>query len=426
MKKVIVFILVACLCSALWAGGSEDTPEGPVTLRIMSPASDFTDEWIESWNSANPDIQLVREDLDQAKWIADYLSDSSADIINFGVGAEIPYFAKRGMLYDLTDYFDNSALFKDDIDVGGSGAYLFEDSWYGLPKDYNNVTAITYNRELFDRAGLAYPSATEPMTYDEFEALAAELTELDDSIFGTEVHGFWFLFMASDMAYMIDKTLHTDNQTKMNEDPEVRDIWKTFLRWRKEGISSNIENPISGWAGSAFQTGNIGMVQLGYWYGASCASVEGYNEMYGWAPAPIMEEGGKRVTNSLGATGFIVSSQTKYPDQVFEVFEWYMAGAPGKERAETGWGIPPLESLQTLLPYDNDFNIVRKDIALEEVQYMMPPQVSWYARTGVYQSNWKEVENAYLNGEVTEDEAIDLFYEKMNEALAYGKEEVGE
>ncbi len=96
MKKVIVFILVACLCSALWAGGSEDTPEGPVTLRIMSPASDFTDEWIESWNSANPDIQLVREDLDQAKWIADYLSDSSADIINFGVGAEIPYFAKRG------------------------------------------------------------------------------------------------------------------------------------------------------------------------------------------------------------------------------------------------------------------------------------------------------------------------------------------
>ena len=67
-----------------------------------------------------------------------------------------------------------------------------------------------------------------------------------------------------------------------------------------------------------------------------------------------MEEGGKRVTNSLGATGFVVSSQTKYPDQVFEVFEWYMAGSPGKERAETGWGIPPLESLQSLLPYDKD------------------------------------------------------------------------
>lgn len=428
MKKVIVLALLLCLSLSLWANGSQDSQEkqeGPVTLRIMSPASDFTDEWIASWNSENPDIQLVREDLDQMKWIADFMSDSTADIINLGVGAEIPYFAKRGMVYDLTDYFNGSSMLKNDIDQEGSGAYNFEKSWYGLPKDYNNVTAITYNKELFDRAGLPYPSATEPMTYAEFEALAAKISALDETIFGTEVHGFWFLFMASDMAYMIDKPLHADDQTRMNNDPEVREIWKTFLRWRKEDISSNLENPISGWAGSAFQSGNIGMVQLGYWYGASCAGVEGYNEKYGWAPAPVMEKGGRRVTNSLGATGFVISSQTKYPDQAFKVFEWYMAGAPGKERAETGWGIPPLKSLQSLLPYDNDFNKVRKDIAMEEVKHMLPPQVSWYARSGVYQSNWKEAEGAYLLGEVDEDGAIDMFFELMDEALALGKEELG-
>ena len=426
MKKYLVLMLLISVVVGLWAGGENEANQGPVTLRIMSPASDFTDEWIDSWNSANPNIQVVREDLDQTKWIADYIGGSSADIINLGSGAEIPYFAKRGMLYDLTDYFNASPVLKNDIDLEGSGAYFFEDSWYGLPKDYNNVTAITYNKELFDRAGLPYPSATEPMTYREFEALAKKLSALDNSIFGTEVHGNWFLFMASDMAYMIDKQLHTDNQTKMNNDPAVRDIWKTFLRWRKEGITSNLKNPISGWAGSAFQAGNIAMVQLGYWYGASCAAVEGYNEKYGWAPAPIMKKGGKRVTNSLGATGFIISSQTKYPDQAFKVFEWYMAGEPGKERAETGWGIPPLKSLQPLLPYDNEFNKVRKDIAMEEVKYMKPPQTSWYARNNVYQANWKVAENAYLKDEVTEDGAIDMFYKLMNEAFALGKEEVGE
>jgi multiple sugar transport system substrate-binding protein len=225
---------------------------------------------------------------------------------------------------------------------------------------------------------------------------------------------------------MLGKTLHVENQSKMNEDPVVRDIWKYFLRLRKDNISSNLTNTLSGWAGSAFQSDNIAMVQLGYWYGASCAEVPGYDQKYGWAPAPVMAKDGVRVTNSLGATGFVISAKTKYPDQAFKVFEWYMADMPGVERAETGWGIPPLVSLQSKLPYDSDFDKVRKDIALEEVKYMRPPQTSWYTRNEVYLNNWKEAEQAYLSGAVSEDGAIDMFYKSMNEVLKLGMEEVGE
>ena len=77
------------------------------------------------------------------------------------------------MLLDLTDYFKESSYIKeDDIDLEGCGAYRFDGevsgqgSWYGLPKDYNNVTAITYNKEIFTKAGVPFPSATEPMSYD--------------------------------------------------------------------------------------------------------------------------------------------------------------------------------------------------------------------------------------------------------------------
>jgi multiple sugar transport system substrate-binding protein len=426
MKKVfIVCMLLLAFGMQTWAGGDAEAQKGPVTLRIMSPSSDFTDEWITTWNKANPDIQLVREEVDQTKWIADHLAGTPADIINMGSGSDIPYFAKRGLLLDLTKYFSASKFFTD-IDKGGSGAYFFENKWYGLPKDYNNVTAITYNKELFTQAGIPFPSQTEPMTYDEFFALAKRLSNPAKGIFGTEVHGGWSTFIASDMAYMIGKTLHTDNQSKMNEDPAVRNIWKFFLRLRKENISSNLQNTLSGWAGSAFQAGNIAMVQLGYWYGASCAAIPGYNEKYGWAPAPVMVKGGTRVTNSLGATGFVISAKTKYPAQAFKVFEWYMADVPGVERAVTGWGIPPLLSLQPKLPYDNAFNKARKDIAMEEVKYMRPPQTSWYTRSLVYQNNFKDAEREYLAGNVSEDGAIDMFYKNMNEALRLGKMEMGE
>lgn len=434
MKKRAVFSLIV-LGTILISVLSGSSVMAKVTLRIMSPESDFTEAWITSWNTAHPDIQLVREDLDQAKWVADYLAGNPADLMNIGAGAEIPFFVKRGMLLDLSDYFKKSSYIKeDDIDLEGCGAYRFDGevsgqgSWYGLPKDYNNVTAITYNKEIFTKAGVPFPSATEPMTYTEFYELAKKLTDTSgpNAIFGTEVHGNWPFFIAGDMAYMIDKKLHSDDYLTMNDDPEIRDIWKYFLRLHQEGISSNLEHPMSGWAGSAFQAGNVAMVQLGYWFGASSAGVEGYAEKFGWAPAPIMQKGGKRVTNSLGATGFVISSKTQYPDEAFQVFEWYMGGEPGIERAKTGWGIPPLKSLQGLLPEETEFDKVRKQIALEEVKYMKPPQLSPYVRLQVYSTNWNAAKQAVLAGDIDLDQAVDMFFEAMNEALELGKEEIGE
>ena len=406
-----------------------------VTLRVMSPDSDFTEAWINLWNEQNPNIQVVREDLNPAKWIADYMAGTPADLMNIGAGAEIPFFVKRGMLLDLTDYFKKSSLIKeDDIDLEGCGAYRFDGevsgqgSWYGLPKDYNNVTAITYNKEIFTKAGIPFPSATEPMSYDEFYEIAQKLTDTSTKnvVFGTEVHGFWPFFIAGDMAAMIGKKLHSDDNLTLNDDPEIREIWKYFLKLRQEGISSNLENPLSGWAGGAFQSGNIAMVQLGYWYGASCAAVEGYADKFGWAPAPVMEKGGKRVVNSLGATGFVISARTKHPDEAFKVFEWYMGGKPGLERAETGWGIPPLKSMHALLPEETEFDKVRKELALEEVKYMEPPQLSPYVRLDVYTASWNAAKQALLAGDVDMDGAIDMFYAAMNEAFALGKEEIGE
>ncbi|MCP4403223.1 MAG: extracellular solute-binding protein [bacterium] len=428
-----LFVLATILFSVIC--GPSDVAAKKITLRFMSPESGLTEAWIKLWNDANPDIQIVREDLDHAKWIADSMAGKPADLKNLGSGTEVPFFVKRGMFLDLTDYFKKSSYIKeDDIALEGCSSYRFDGevsgqgSWYGLPKDYNNVTAITYNKEIFKNAGVPFPSATEPMSYEEFYQLAQKLTDTSGQnvIFGTEVHGNWPFYIASDMAYMIGKKLHSDDYLTMNEDPEIRDIWKYFLRLRQEGISSNSEHPLSGWAGPAFQAGNIAMVQLGYWFGASTAGVEGYEDKFGWAPAPVMEKGGKRVTNNLGATGVVISSRTKYPDEAFKVFEWYMGAEPGLERAETGWGIPPLKSMHGLLPEETEFDKVRKEIALEEMKYMEPPQLSSYVRVDVYAANWNVAKQALLAGDVDLDGAVDMFYEAMNEAFELGKEEIGE
>ena len=79
-----------------------------------------------------------------------------------------------------------------------------------------------------------------------------------------------------------------------------------------------------------------------------------------------------------------------------------------------------------VLPEETEFDKVRKEIALEEVKYMKPPQLSPYVRVDVYAANWNAAKQALLAGEVDLDGAINMFYETMNEAFALGKEEIGE
>ncbi len=424
-KKIGICLM---LIGALVISGVSARAAEQVTLRIMTEMASLSDELIAAWHKDNPNIKIVREDVNGTKFIADYLAGTPADVFQVGAGADIPYYVKRGILLNISDYLKNSQYFKEsEIDIGGNHAYKVDGQWYGLPKDYNNVTAITYNKTLFKKAGIAFPSSTEPMTYDEFYEIARKLTKTTGTkpIFGTEIHGFWSIFIADDKAKMIGKQIMDGDV--MNNDPEVRAIWKELLQLRKEGISSNLENPLSGWAGSAFQAGNIAMVQLGYWFGASIAgSVEGYHEKFGWAPAPVMKKGGMRVTSNLGATGFVIASKTKHPDETFKFFDWYMGGKAGLERASTGWGLPPVVTMNKLLPRGNEFDKIRTEIALESVKYMKAPSLSNYVRVEAYASAWNKAKQAALTGSVDLDGAIDMFYKGVNEAIELGKEEIGE
>ncbi len=104
-KRIILSLFVVATVVFGLVCGSPALAAKKVTLRVMTPESDFTEAWINLWNEQNPNIQVVREDLNPAKWIADYMAGTSADLMNIQAGAEIPFFFKRGMLLDLTDYF---------------------------------------------------------------------------------------------------------------------------------------------------------------------------------------------------------------------------------------------------------------------------------------------------------------------------------
>ena len=440
IKWGLVALLLVLGISMLFAGGSQEGAKGPVTVTFMVQESDLPKDFIDSFNADNPNINLVRVDRNFEKWMADAMAGIAADMLQMN-GSEVPYFALRGLILEMTDYIEKSPLFEwDDIDPLGNQHWQFDGkefgkgAWYGLTKDYNNIGCITYNTEMFAKAGLAKLSTTQPITYqDDLYNMAKKLTQKEASgnviVFGIEFDGRWAALWASDMAYAEGTNFWADDiSSKMNNDPKMRNIWKYWLRYKVEDIASNIRNPAAGWAGAMFQSDRAAMVQLGYWFGAQLMANEGYETKYAWAPTPILRKGSKRYTNTLGATGTAIYSKTKYPDAAFKVFEWYNAGDYGLERAKTGWGIPPLFSLRQYLPKNNEYNTSRLEIAFDDAKYFVPwmgALTPFALPRSLFQGPWNTHVDALVKGDTNYDTFIDRFYSDLDEILEAGREELG-
>jgi len=439
LKFGLATMLLLICASVLFAGGDQES-KGPVTVTFMVHEADLPKDFVDSFNADNPMVNLIRVEANWEKWMADAMAGTAADLMQVN-GDQTAYFTHRGLWLDMTDMMDKSEMIQwDDIDPLGNLHYQYDGTvygkgpWYGLTKDYNNIGAITYNREMFKDAGIADLSTTKRITYqDEFYDLAKKLTQKDSSgnviIFGTEFAGNWATFWSSDMAYAEGTTFWSDDSaSKMNNDSKMRNIWKYWAKFKVDDIASNIRNPASGWTGAMFQSDRVAMVQLGYWFGAQMMSNEGYNEKYGWAPTPILRKGSKPYTNTLGATGTAIYAKTKYPEAAFRVFEWYNAGAYGLERAETGWGIPPLYSLHKYLPKNNKFNKDRLDIALEDAKYFVPflGGLTPFANPGtLFVGAWNAYIDDLVEGKINYDTFVDKFYADLDDTLAAGKEELG-
>ena len=110
------------------------------------------------------------------KVFGQFNSGSAADV--YGTAIEtFQAFASRGLFLPLDDYVKSHSDFSD-----FAPSLLEQSSYKGniyfIPIGWNNIM-INYNRDLFDKAGVAYPK--QGWTWDEFRETAKALTVKDAS-----------------------------------------------------------------------------------------------------------------------------------------------------------------------------------------------------------------------------------------------------
>lgn len=249
--------------------------------------------------------------------------------------------AKNDVLLPIDDMMKASGVKREDFIPSLIDAFTFDGKTYGIPKDFNTL-GMFYNKDLFDKAGLEYP--TDDWTWDNLKESAAKLTDLSDT--NKPVYGFCtppdpgrfpaFVFQNGGTvmnADFSDTTLDSDAAVKAAE---------FYTSFRSEKIGAIPSDLGEGWQGTLFGKGQCAMVYEGGWL-IPYLRDQFPGTKYGVVlpPAGPAGEGNMIFTVAWG-----ISANTKNPEATWKVMEFLTNEASQTAVLESGFALPSRISLQ--------------------------------------------------------------------------------
>lgn len=407
------------------------TASGPVTLVVMVNESDFTKDQQAEFMKANPNITIQRIDVDATKLQAMIAAGTPPDLF-VGSGADAASYVKRGWVLDLTNYFKNSSVLKPTDMVPPVSYFIIDGKQYGMNTDWSPDQSFIINKKMAADAGITLPDpSTHPIiTYAQAGDWAKKLTKVSGGkvmVTGMDYSGYWdanvqtILMENGQDLYSADFTHASikDNQTVVDFLTFMADLAKN------NAIYSPI-NPDPNWVVPDLLAGQTAMATNGYWiqggfHGVTPPPAVDPNDIVLY---PALSWGGKVVVNpGLGGNGWFISAKTANPDAAWKLYEYFFGGTPAINRAKTGWGLPALKSLYSLVPTDQGFGKQFLDDAQWEAANTVqtPRRVNPYYTTTVFNNTWNAELEKYLKGSETITQAIDNLDAAVNKAISDGK-----
>ncbi len=291
----------------------------------------------------NPDILVKYEPI-----TGDYKQALLTSIAG-GVEPDIYYvdifwwleLATNDALLPLDDLMAASGVKKDEFIPALVDAFTYDGKLYGIAKDFNTL-GMFYNKDLFDKAGLSYP--TDDWTWDDLKQAAQKLTDLSDA--NKPVYGFCtppdpgrfpaFVFQNGGTVMTPDfKDTTLDSEAAIG----AAEFYTSF---RAEGIGALPSDLGEGWQGTLFGKGQCAMVYEGGWL-IPYLRDQFPGTKYGVVMPPA---GPKGEGNLIFTVAWGVSANTKKPEAAWKVVQFLTSEASQKTVLESGFALPSRVSLQ--------------------------------------------------------------------------------
>lgn len=165
-----------------------DAPEAMEMWERTGGNAQMVDALVCAWNDRNPDRFINLTYIEHTEMVSALARGIATGDVPDLMGLDLiygPQFTSAGQLQDITDLIgDNPGLVtasQGHIDVA-----TWEDRLYGVPL-YADVSALFWNKDLFEEAGL--DPETPPTNLTELHDMAAAINEVADDVYGYYLPG---------------------------------------------------------------------------------------------------------------------------------------------------------------------------------------------------------------------------------------------
>ncbi|MFE5292397.1 ABC transporter substrate-binding protein [Isoptericola sp. NPDC056618] len=321
-RGVVGVALAALGMSALAACGSgEDSGGGGVTTLTMTVWGGDVDktsyqERVDMLEKAHPDIkvklQLIPSDQYEQKVQTMIAGGNGPDIMQVAEGVNV--YSSKNQILPLDEYVSKSGMDLDERFGPTGSLYSYQDKVYAIP-DRSGAMIVYYNKDLFDAAGVDYPTAD--WTQEDAQTAMEKLT-VPGKQWGYGGAGWWAQWWS--FAYQNGGQIIDDSGAPTVNTPEVVDAlqWANDLTFKEHVVPTAAEyadmGPDMG-GDPAFAAQKVAMNTTGFW------AIGGLLESdFDWDIAP-MWQGDEQAVSAFGS-GLAISRDSEHADKAFEAIDY--------------------------------------------------------------------------------------------------------
>lgn len=251
-------------------------------------------------------------------------------------GPNFQLYASNGVIAPL----DDADIDKGDYPEGLVDLYTLDGTLYGAPKDFDTI-GLWYNKELFDAAGVDYPSAD--WTWDDLKDAAAKLTDPAKGQFGIAASQAGQEYYYNSIAQAGGEVISADGSTSGYGTPEALagiELWTDLIT---AGSSPTAQQMTDTSAQDFFLSGKVAMFQNGSWAAHTYAANADIADKVDVAPLAAGPAGNQSVIHGLAN---VANAKSKHLDIATEFAVFASSEAAADIMADSGTVIPAFNGKQ--------------------------------------------------------------------------------
>jgi multiple sugar transport system substrate-binding protein len=346
MKKALLAAsgLVGVVALALTGCGAPAEESGPVTITYTNFISNDGNEEnlqtiIDAFQDENPDITVEVTTLPYGDYgtaiQTDLAAGTESDVFDIEYSNYAQYQA-NGVLAPIE--VANPDAYKQSL----LEAYATDGTQYALPSSFSDVV-LYYNKDLFDAAGIDYP--TNDWTWDDEKAAAEALTDQAAGVWGDHQPVSFYEYYKA-LAQNGGQFLADDGKSVAFNSPEGIEA-AHWLVDKSGTVMPTIEQGqgTPDFDTNLFKDGKLAMLHTGIWIFGAVADVP-----FGWDIA--VEPGNTTQASAVFSNALGVSANSEHPEAAGKWAEFLSSSDTTVDvRLDAGWELPPISDDAKLATY---------------------------------------------------------------------------